>query len=78
METAKKCDGQCQNCSLVQQTYCSAVRLNRFMEHEPVLFEKIDALEKSVAKLMARLDNDGIIIAQGGGGAVKASEESTI
>ena len=78
METARKCDGQCQNCNLMQQTYCSAVRLHALMEHEPVLFEKIDALEKAVSSLTARLNNEGLIIAQGGGGAVKASEETTI
>ncbi|MBQ3984506.1 MAG: hypothetical protein II636_04180 [Bacteroidales bacterium] len=77
METARKCDGQCQNCSLMQQTYCSAVRLHSFMEHEPVLFEKIDSLERAVAALTKRLDSGGLIIAQGGGGAEKASEEST-
>ena len=74
METARKCDGQCQNCNLVQQTYCASVRLHAFMEHEPVIFEKLEHIEK----MLAAFEKTNLIIAQGGDGAVKVSEESTI
>ena len=74
METARKCDGQCQNCTLIQQTYCSAVRLHALMEHEQNLFERINHIEE----MLAALGKPNILIAQGGDGAEKVSEEKTI
>ena len=49
----RKCDGNCQNCPLTQQTYCAAARLYAFMQHEPVLFERLDRIEKALAALSA-------------------------
>ena len=78
METARKCDGQCQNCNLMQQTYCSAVRLHAIMEHEQVLFTKISHMEEAIDALGRRLNSEHLIIAQGGDGAEKVAEESQI
>lgn len=74
MENAKVCDGKCQNCNLIQQTYCSAVRLHALMEHEQELFSRLSRIEESVNVLEKRLKPEDLIIAQGGDGAVKVSE----
>lgn len=34
-----------------QQIYCAAARLYAFMQHEPVLFERIEKIEKALAVL---------------------------
>lgn len=73
MENAKTCDGQCQNCNLVQQTYCSAVRLHALMEHERILFSRLASIEE---KLDAIAKQPDIIIAQGGDGAVKVANNT--
>ena len=31
-----------------QQIYCAAARLYAFMQHEPVLFERIEKIEKTL------------------------------
>ena len=74
--TARVCDGQCQKCTLVQQTYCSAVRLHALMEHEQLLFSRIEHLEEAIDALGRRLAGENLIIAQGGDGAEKVSTES--
>lgn len=69
------CDGQCQNCNLIQQSYCSAVRLHALMEHENILFSRLAHLEEAIDALGRRLTSEELIIAQGGDGAEKVSEE---
>ena len=75
MDTARKCDGQCQNCTLIQQTYCSAVRLHAFMEHEQDLFARLQRIEQAIDEIDRRMKPDSII-AQGGDGAVKVAEST--
>lgn len=55
----RKCDGKCQNCTLLQQTYCSAARLYAFMQHEPTLFSKIEKMEESLSSIERRLAQFG-------------------
>ena len=74
MENAKPCEGQCQNCNLIQQTYCSAVRLHALMEHEQILFSRIAAIEEKLDSIVKRPEN--LIIAQGGDGAVKVASNN--
>ena len=74
MENAKVCDGLCQNCNLIQQTYCSAVRLHALMEHERDLFNRIASIEEKLDAIVKRPDN--LIIAQGGDGAVKVANNN--
>ena len=75
MDASRTCDGQCQKCSLIQQTYCSAVRLYTLMQHEEALFNRIGHLEESVDELSKKLvESEELIIAQGGGGAVKTTK----
>lgn len=78
MEASRTCDGQCQKCSLIQQTYCSAVRLYTLMQHEEALFERIGHLEEKMDSLDKRFaQSEELIIAQGGGGAEKATKKQT-
>lgn len=44
------------------------------MEHEQVLFEKLEHIEK----MLSAIEQPNLIIAQGGDGAVKVSEESNV
>ena len=72
----KKCDGQCQNCSLMQQTYCSAVRLHSMAQQEQVLLEKIAKLEESITAIEKSLTQKEIALM--GAGAEKAAPITTI
>ena len=74
MENTRVCDGKCQNCNLIQQTYCSAVRLHALMEHEQEMFSRLARIEESINSLGKRLQPEDLIIAQGGDGAEKVSE----
>ena len=46
-----ECKGECQKCTMQQQLYCATARLYAFMQHEPVLFERIEKIEKALAGL---------------------------
>lgn len=74
MENAKPCDGLCQNCNLVQQTYCSAARLHALMEHEQILFSQLSRIEEALNALVKRPEN--LLIAQGGDGAEKVANNT--
>ena len=69
-----KCDGKCSTCNIVQQVYCRLVQFRT--EQDGKLAERLDNIEKSLASLDQRLNSD-LIIAQGGGGAEKASEKKS-
>ena len=75
-QNRRTCDGQCQSCSLIQQTYCSAARLYALMEHEQVLFKRLEQIENTLSSLERKFKQDDIIIAQGGDGAGKRSPET--
>lgn len=56
METnERKCDGQCQKCTLLQQTYCSAVRMHALIQHEPILFSRLEKIEEAMKAIEQRL-----------------------
>ena len=78
MENQRVCDGKCQNCNLIQQSYCSAVRIYALMEHEQNLLARVSKIEEALSALDNRLKGENLIIAQGGGGAVKVSENTSI
>ena len=70
----RACNGQCQNCTLIQQTYCSAARLYALMDREQLLFSRLADLEGAINALADRLTPENLIIAQGGDGAEKVSK----
>ena len=75
MENGRVCDGQCEKCNLIQQTYCSAVRTHAMMENERVFSTRLEHIEEVLSELAKRLGSENIIIAQGGSGAEKATKK---
>ena len=55
-----ECKGECQKCPMTQQIYCTVARVHAFMEHEPVLFERMDRIEKIVERLDANFNSSEI------------------
>lgn len=45
---------------MTQQIYCTVARVHAFMEHEPILFERMDKIEKIVERLDANLNSNEI------------------
>ena len=70
-----KCDGKCNTCNIVQQSYCNLVKFKA--EQDKVLYSRLDHIEETIAALDRRLNSE-LFIAQGGDGAEKVSESTTI
>ena len=69
-----KCDSKCNTCNIVQQAYCKLVQFRT--EEDAKMSERLVKIEEALTSLDKRL-NAELIIAQGGDGAVKVSENLT-
>ena len=61
-----KCDGKCQTCNIMQQTYCKLVQFRSSQDEK--LVARLADIEESVKALERHLSSE-VIIAQGGDGA---------
>lgn len=71
---AKKCTGECIKCSFQQQVYCAAAHGHAIIELFPPLFERIDSLERR----LARFDNAEIINPLEDGAQKEAGAENRV